>query len=338
MTDYKLVPVEPTLDMLSEGMEVYCSEDCAEADVLGIYKAMLAAAPDHIPDTGKKVSRTQIREVFLRNGFTIKPGHDDLKDYVYAAAYELLQTAPAVQGEPEPPVTVVTDEMVEAVQRIRETAMRWTLVARIPECGEFGGIAQDAGWLLGALRAAEQQPCPEGIRDGAPYDDPVFEALCRENEIWGTAAAAQCAVFWEAGKRAAEQQPALTKYQPCGCVLCTCEHETQCQGCGANHCGTHPVGQIPGPVYQQPAPDVAGLVEAASAALDEIEAIMREAYNSAEPVCCGRRGAGGCCGSPEPEWSEIDQNTIGRLWPHQRALTAALSAYRKKRGGVIHHE
>lgn len=104
---------------------------------------------------------------------------------------------------------------------------------------------------------AEHRPCPEDIREGAPYDDPAFESLCREHEIWGTAAAAQCAVFWEAGKRVAEQQPALTKYQPCGCVICTCEHETQCQGCGANHCGTHPVGQIPGPVYQQPAADVA---------------------------------------------------------------------------------
>ena len=31
----------------------------------------------------------------------------------------------------------------------------------------------------------------------------------------------------------------LTKYQPCGCVICTCEHETQCQGCGAKYCVTH---------------------------------------------------------------------------------------------------
>ena len=59
----------------------------------------------------------------------------------------------------------------------------------------------------------------------------------------------------------AEQQPALTKYQPCGCVICTCEHETQCQGCGAKHCGTHPIGQL----YQQPTPDVSALVEALQA-------------------------------------------------------------------------
>ena len=49
----------------------------------------------------------------------------------------------------------------------------------------------------------------------------------------------------------AAQQPAapvLAKHQPCGCVICTCEDEQQCQGCGAKHCGNradHPpyVGQ-----------------------------------------------------------------------------------------------
>lgn len=43
----------------------------------------------------------------------------------------------------------------------------------------------------------------------------------------------------------------LAKHQPCGCVICTCEHETQCQGCGAKHCGAHDVGDIPNPVYLQ---------------------------------------------------------------------------------------
>jgi hypothetical protein len=35
------------------------------------------------------VTKDQIREVFLRNGFTIKEGHTDLKPYVYDAANEL---------------------------------------------------------------------------------------------------------------------------------------------------------------------------------------------------------------------------------------------------------
>jgi hypothetical protein len=41
------------------------------------------------------------------------------------------------------------------------------------------------------------------------------------------------------------QNKLLAKYQPCGCVVCTCEDEYQCQGCGAKHCGTHPVGEVP---------------------------------------------------------------------------------------------
>ena len=51
------------------------------------------------------MNRTQIREIFLRNGFNIKPGCDDLKSYVYEAAEELLSLAEAerlsaVQGKP----------------------------------------------------------------------------------------------------------------------------------------------------------------------------------------------------------------------------------------------
>jgi len=44
----------------------------------------------------------------------------------------------------------------------------------------------------------------ENIRAGAPYDDPAFEALCREHGIWGTAQSALCAVFWrQAGQQRA---------------------------------------------------------------------------------------------------------------------------------------
>jgi len=37
----------------------------------------------------------------------------------------------------------------------------------------------------------------------------------------------------------------LAKRQPCGCVVCTCETDDQCSGCGAKHCGKHPVGEFP---------------------------------------------------------------------------------------------
>lgn len=43
------------------------------------------------------IGRDAIREVFMRNGFTIKEGRADLKPYVYAAAEELLRLAAPVQ-------------------------------------------------------------------------------------------------------------------------------------------------------------------------------------------------------------------------------------------------
>lgn len=50
------------------------------------------------------------------------------------------------------------------------------------------------------------------------------------------------------------QQPAqlLAKHQPCGCIVCTCADDVRCHGCGARHCGTHPVSEIPNAVYEQP--------------------------------------------------------------------------------------
>lgn len=53
--------------------------------------------------------RDAIREVFIRNGFTIKEGQADLKPYVYAAAEELLRLAAPVQQ-----VSVPTHEMILA--------------------------------------------------------------------------------------------------------------------------------------------------------------------------------------------------------------------------------
>lgn len=45
----------------------------------------------------------------------------------------------------------------------------------------------------------------------------------------------------------------LARNQPCGCVVCSCDAPC-CFGCGARHCGTHRVGQIPNPVYEPTAP------------------------------------------------------------------------------------
>jgi len=50
------------------------------------------------------ISKGQIREIFLANGFTIKKGQEDLKPYVYEAAYALLNIAKLSQSE-----TIYTD-------------------------------------------------------------------------------------------------------------------------------------------------------------------------------------------------------------------------------------
>lgn len=67
-------------------------------------------------------------------------------------------------------------------------------------------------------------------------------------------------VRWAELRRATEpKEPAmprkLARFQSCGCNLCVCEDEDQCQGCGAIHCGTHPVGQFPNPLYVEEQPN-----------------------------------------------------------------------------------
>jgi len=42
----------------------------------------------------------------------------------------------------------------------------------------------------------------------------------------------------------------LQRNQPCGCIVCMCDDDERCHGCGAKHCGTHPVGQIPNPMTE----------------------------------------------------------------------------------------
>ncbi len=46
------------------------------------------------------------------------------------------------------------------------------------------------------------------------------------------------------------KQMLLARYQPCGCILCSCENEeNKCRGCGTKHCGNHALGELPNPVY-----------------------------------------------------------------------------------------
>jgi hypothetical protein len=58
------------------------------------------------------------------------------------------------------------------------------------------------GMVKAPAQDAEQ---PENIRTGYPYDDPAFEALAREHDVWGRASGALCAVFWRAARVSGEQ-------------------------------------------------------------------------------------------------------------------------------------
>lgn len=161
MTDYKLVPVEPTPKMVEAAADAYMP--FGDMD-LALRMAILAApvvqgepgvkwAPEEVANGNKGIRWVSDEGVHGR------PTDHDCRVY--------LESNPNARG------------------------------CHCPECT----------MLAAAPQPAEQKPCPEAVREGAPYDDPAFESLCREHEIWGTPAAAQCAVFWEAGKRVAEKQP-----------------------------------------------------------------------------------------------------------------------------------
>ncbi len=55
--------------------------------------------------------RGLIREIFLKNGFTIREGQTDLKEYVYEAAFALLAATQTPPANPEPfPLAVDSQE------------------------------------------------------------------------------------------------------------------------------------------------------------------------------------------------------------------------------------
>lgn len=56
-------------------------------------------------------------------------------------------------------------QVLETTERSKETAMHQTLIARTPESGLFGGIAQDLDWAATELRAALEQPAVEPVAE-----------------------------------------------------------------------------------------------------------------------------------------------------------------------------
>lgn len=113
--------------------------------------------------------------------------------------------------QPGAPSGVYIKAIEDRVSHARDTALEEA--AKLMERTSRGTGATLIRAALYAQPAAEPLSNPkqfaltaaENIRTGAPYDDPAFEALCREHGIWGTAEAALCAVFWrQAGQQRAD--------------------------------------------------------------------------------------------------------------------------------------
>ena len=91
------------------------------------------------------------------------------------------------------------------------------------------------------------------------------------NWMFPSAGKSQCSGCDTLRKRMEELQgPVLKKLQKCGCVTCHCEGN-QCLGCGAKHCGNHPIGAIPNPEFERPHP-----LEAKVSELEGMVAGLRE--------------------------------------------------------------
>lgn len=129
---------------------------------------------------------------------------------------------------------------VSHVQLYRELPPGTLLYSQTPAAVPGGAVPE--GWML--------------------FPKAAWDFLCGAGELngfsFGERPAAAPNFWWRSiirkmlGDAPQPAEQPLAKNQPCGCVVCTCEDERQCQGCGARHCGAHPVGEIPNPAHVRP--------------------------------------------------------------------------------------
>ena len=80
-----------------------------------------------------EITRDQIRATFLANGFRVKHGRNDLADYVYQAAFALLELHRARIDELEEQLSAIGAGGVEPLRKRKEPT---ALAARQREIGE----------------------------------------------------------------------------------------------------------------------------------------------------------------------------------------------------------
>lgn len=89
----------------------------------------------------EQLSKNEIRGIFMRNGFTVKEGCDDLKDYVYAAAYDLLKAQEERHRTIEARLSSI-EKLLSAESKPDKHEPEWRPMSEAP-CGIGpGGIGQ----------------------------------------------------------------------------------------------------------------------------------------------------------------------------------------------------
>jgi hypothetical protein len=117
---------------------------------------------------GKDVSTVYERNHVL-NGSTV--GTADLslprKPVVSSATQsQRVERDFAAQGKPEAPATQLS-LLMAALHDARDVAMHNTAAARIPECGDFGRIAQNLDWAIGLMELATTATAAQGVGNHA---------------------------------------------------------------------------------------------------------------------------------------------------------------------------
>ena len=111
----------------------------------------------------ENVPRTALREALQVSKDAVDAYNRKLRQQLEQEWAELRNLREAEQAAPTQ--QPLTDEQKAVLRECRTQAMTWTSKARIPECGAFGGIAQDLDWLCSQLAIT-------GSKKGGAVRDP----------------------------------------------------------------------------------------------------------------------------------------------------------------------
>lgn len=179
-------------DAMTDEREPY-DERLSREDCRMAARAALAAALPHLsqgavgvkPLKWTELSTGWIAHTSFHAYEVVKTDHGFMatyanRDFAWGAEDAMKAAAQAdferrIMSALSPAPVGVTDEMVEAAKRIRDTAMEQTMAARIPESGHFGAIAQDADWLVDHLTACQQEV--ERLTDRAEEAEALLEQM-----------------------------------------------------------------------------------------------------------------------------------------------------------------